>query len=350
MEGMDFEESLLSWYRRFGRLLPWRKKDASPYEVLLSETMLQQTQVSKVLGYYSRFIEKFSNLKSLSRANEEDVLKLWEGLGYYSRARNLLKAAKAIEENHGGVFPEDEEGLLSLPGIGAYTSQVILAIAFHKKAIAVDGNLLRVYSRLVECDEEDEGRKKGMCSAFLSGHLLKSDPSDYNQALMDLGELVCLPHGTPLCSSCPLLPFCRAAKKGTAMDYPKKKAKTIRKEKDLTVFLVRHKGLFLIRKRSEKGLLASLYEFPNVEGLLSRQEAQGLLEKEGFHVSSLDDLGKGKHVFSHLVWNMTAYQAEADSIPDGKDLLFVTKEEIERQYSLPSAFDFVRRKILPKKS
>ncbi len=344
MEGMDFEGFLIDWYEKNKRLLPWRKKDPSFYEVLISETMLQQTQVKKVLPYYSRFLERYPTLKALSLALEEDVLKLWEGLGYYSRCRNLLKTARALKERSFSI-PETMEGLLALPGIGEYTANAILALYFHRKAIAVDGNLIRVFSRLSECSLTEEKERKKACREYFLTKLSKTDPSSFNQALMDLGELVCLPNKQPLCSSCPLSSFCRSYQNKTTSLYPKKKAANKRKSVFLTVFLIEQDGLFIIRKRKEKGLLASLYEFPNAEGRLSQEEVQEYLERKAFPVSKVAFLGNGKHVFSHIVWEMRAYHVLLKAKTTIDNGLWATKTEIDTIYAIPSAFSFVKKKL-----
>ena len=341
---MSFSDDLLSWYRQNARVLPWRKKKASPYEVLLSETMLQQTQVAKVVDYYKRFLASYPNIESLSKAQEEDVLKLWEGLGYYSRAKNLLKTAKAVVSL--GYFPSEKKKLLSLPGIGDYTANALLAIAFHEKSIAMDGNLVRVYTRLSRDAETEDKKLKEKGRLFFLERIAESDPSDFNQALMDLGELVCLPHGKPLCENCPFSSCCEGKKKGDAESFPRKERKTTKKEVDMTVFLLSYQGAYLIRKREEKGLLASLYEFPNVEKALSKKEVAEFLEEKNLAVDSLVLLGKGKHVFSHRIWKMTYYAGKLSSPPENQEFLLRTKAEIESSYPIPSAFDFAKKRLV----
>ena len=339
----DFEQRLLSWYEKNKRQMPWRKKDASPYEVFLSETMLQQTQVDKVKGYYGRFLARFPSLSDLAEAKEEEVLKLWEGLGYYSRARNLLKAARAIQEKHGGSFPEDKESLLSLPGTGEYTSSAILAIAFHKREIAVDGNLIRVFSRLEKEGENKDKKMKEKCRLFFLDRLKDADPSDFNQALMDLGEMICLPHGMPHCHECPLSSFCRSKEDGSMLSYPPKKEKNIRKVEKRTVLLIRQKDKILIRKRPDRGLLASLYEFPNYEGFLNETEIRDKLS--GLDIEGIHEIGKGKHVFSHLVWEMKGYEVAVKN-RDISDEAWISKEKLFKDCSIPSAFRFVLRHLI----
>lgn len=342
---MDFENRLIDWYRQYGRHLPWRKKDPSFYEVLLSETMLQQTQVGKVLSYYGRFLDRYNTLEDLASAQEEDVLKLWEGLGYYSRCRNLLRTARALQEK-GFVLPRTMEGLRELPGIGEYTANALLALCYHQKAIAVDGNLVRVHARLEECALADDRKRKESCRDYFLSRLKESDPSDFNQALMDLGEMVCLPHGKPLCHSCPLSSFCKARKNDTVHLYPPKKEKTKRKACQMTVFLIQCQDRFLIRKRPEKGLLASLHEFVNVEGFLTEEEAMKALSAQGLTISSIRFLGKGRHVFSHLVWDMIAYHVTLEEPCMTEKGIWASKADIERAYSIPSAFAFVKDRLV----
>lgn len=340
---MTFEESLLSWYSENKRDLPWRKKDASFYEVLLSETMLQQTQVSKVREYYTRFMEKYPSLLNLSTAEEEDVLKLWEGLGYYSRARNLLRASKAAVKG----FEPTKEGLLALPGVGDYTANALLAFAYHRRAIPIDGNLLRVYSRLEEDGEESLALRKKKGELYFLERLQDSDPSDFNQALMDLGELVCLPNGKPLCERCPFSSFCKAHLDGVETAYPPKKKKIEKHTVFLTVFEFLLDGKVAIRKREKEGLLASLYEFPNVEERFRKEEdVLAFLTEQGIEPLAIKPIGKGKHVFSHLVWEMEGYRVFLRQAPTKGDWLFVTKEDLKEKYSIPSAFRFVKDDVL----
>lgn len=341
---MSLEKSLLEWYWANRRHMPWRE-DPTPYHVYLSEIMLQQTQVDTVIPYYLRFLDRFPTLSSLADADEEEVLKLWEGLGYYSRGRNLHRSAEKIKETFGGAIPMDKASLLSLSGIGEYTSKAIRSIAFHQKEIAVDGNLIRVFSRLEESQEDNLQKMKDACENYFLHELQKEDPSAFNQALMDLGETVCLPHATPLCDQCPLFKYCKAGKDHTALAYPPPKKAKAKKTVPLTVFLLTHDGRIAIRKRPDEGLLASLYEFENVPGELSQMEAKDYLSSRGFVVSSIEDLGKGRHVFSHLVWMMRGYRVELGEIPSPSDALWVNKKEVLTKYPLPSAFDAFKKKI-----
>lgn len=336
------EEELLSFYKSEGRKLPWRKKDVSFYEVLVSETMLQQTRVEKVLSYYDRFLRKFPSLEKLARAKEEEVLKLWEGLGYYSRARNLLKAARMLSSLTS--LPETKEELLSVPGIGEYTSKSILALFFHKREFAVDGNLLRVHSRLTKDDRSLATRKKN-AELYFQEHLRKGDPSDLNQALMDLGELICLPNGMPRCALCPFKEDCLAHKGHVETLYPKKERKQQRKEEKRTVFLFFLDGRYVLRKRKEKGLLHNLYEFPNVKQTFRDEGSlKKYLSQEGIHFQRVEFLAKSAHVFSHLLWKMDNVEVILRQEAKDKDWIYVTREELEN-YAIPSAFQAIKKKI-----
>lgn len=331
----DFSISLQDWYEKNRRILPWRE-DTTSYHVWLSEIMLQQTRVEVVKEYYRRFLEMFPNLLSLANADIDTVNKLWEGLGYYSRARNLLKAATIVKEKYDGIIPNQKDDLLKLPGIGEYTSNAIMAIAYHKPYVAIDGNLIRVFARLCECPIKDKDPKMKEAASYFYTNRLTIDPSVFNQALMDLGELVCLPHGAPRCSICPFSSVCKAHKNKRELAYPIIEKKAKKRKIELTLFIIRHEDSILIRKRNDRGLLASLYEIPNVEGLLSLKEAEQYLIDRGFALFSIASLPEKKHVFTHLAWNMNAYLVRVNGYPNGS--LFVNEEELNRSYSLPSAF------------
>lgn len=334
--GMDkLTPSLLFWYRKMGRSLPWRD-DPTPYHVLLSETMLQQTRVSAVLPRYREILKAAPTIEDLASLKEEEMLKLWEGLGYYSRARNLRKAAIFIQES--AMFPEDYEDLRKLPGVGDYTVKAILAIAFHKKAVAVDGNLERVYSRLERSEKEGSTLRKE-AEAFLLDEIGEEDPSSFNQALMDIGEVICLPNGTPRCEECPLKPFCKAHKAGKERDYPKKKVRSAKKTVHLQVYILHFEGKTVFRIRPEKGLLSSLAEFPNAPG----ESPEDALSSLGFKAGPLSYLGHSGHSFTHLRWEMDWHEGELlEAPPEG--FLLLDKEEA-RSLPIPSAFSYGRKAL-----
>jgi A/G-specific adenine glycosylase len=347
MPPMSFESDLITWYRANRRHMSWRE-DPLPYHVYLSEIMLQQTQVDTVRAYYERFLTAFPTLKDLAKGSEEEVLKLWEGLGYYSRGRNLHKSAEEIVERFKGEIPMGKEDLLSLPGIGEYTARAIRSIAFHQKEIAVDGNLIRVYSRLEESSEDNLEKSKALCEAYFLSKLQQEDPSSFNQALMDLGEMICLPKALPLCEKCPLKQYCGAAKDGTMLSYPAPKKSKEKRQEDWTIFVLSYQDKVAVEKRKSEGLLASLYQFPMTEGKLTLEQSENLLQKEGYVYQSLHDLGTTQHVFSHLIWNLQGYWVNLSKLPENKELLWSDKEGLKKRYAIPSAFAFYKKKILAK--
>ena len=350
---------LVRWYRSGARDLPWRRTQ-DPYRVWVSEIMLQQTRVEAVKPYYERFLERYPDPRSLAEGGEE-LFKLWEGLGYYSRARNLRAAAVQICGK--GGFPRNYRELLELKGIGPYTAAAISSICFGEPVAAVDGNVLRVLSRLL-CIEEDPSspalRKeifRALCGAMPQGReglpaslptpfgQPRNDAGDFNQAMMELGARVCLPNGAPLCGTCPLAGFCRACALGVQTSYPVRPEKKARKAEPRTVFLLRKEGKYALRRRPETGLLAGLWEFPSVAGNLSAREAAQTL---GCGTEKLTPLGEAKHVFTHLEWHMTGWLVELlaeGKEPDGfGELVFVSPEELERKYALPSALEYYRKR------
>lgn len=292
--------------------------------------MLQQTRVDTVIRYYNAFLEAFPSFFELAAAKEEDVLNLWQGLGYYSRARNLYATARKVVEEHGGKLPSSLEELRMLPGVGEYMSNAIMAIAFDQPFVAVDGNLLRVYARLEakRIDPTSAQAKKECRSYFL--RRIKS-PSAFNQALMDLGELVCLPNGNPKCEQCPFALQCKARKSGNPLEFPVSKKKTASHQQDLTIILLQNKaGDIAVRKRPAQGLLAAMHEFPNVEGRLSQKEIQSKFPQ----IESIRFLGRAKHKFSHIRWDMDVYAA----VGEMSEYEYVPMAELGKRCNLPTAF------------
>lgn len=329
---MEFDVALSRWYLVHRRDLPWRK-DPSPYEVWISEIMLQQTRVEKVKEYYVRFLKRYPDVFALARAQEKEVLKMWEGLGYYSRARNLLALAKIVVERFEGAFPSDEKTLLSLPGVGAYTACAIRAIAFHKKEVAVDGNLIRVYARLRADGEETLQKVKERAREYFLQAMGREDPSAFNQALMDLGELVCLPLGAPRCDRCPLAAFCKARERGNPQSYPAQKKRKGKREVSLTVFALVYKGRIAVCQRPKTGLLASLYELPNAFESLSEEEVE-----KRYPQSLVLPLGDHRHVFTHLAWNMKGYLVLLKEKEEGHGFSWKLPESVRKTLALPQAF------------
>ena len=307
---MEFTDALLNWYDRHKRTLPWRgTRDA--YAVLVSEIMLQQTRAAAVIPYYSRFMAELSTVDALAACDEERLLKLWEGLGYYSRARNLKKCAQAVVSEHGGAFPRTAAELVQLPGVGPYTAGAIASIAFGERAPAVDGNVLRVMARLLEDDGNvTDQRIRDRWTGYLQSRM-GDRPGDLNQAFMDLGSLVCLPK-SPQCDGCPLSGFCGAFAHGTQGDYPNRGEKRTKRQEELTVFAVRSGDSFLIRRRPPKGLLSGLYELPNRPGHLNREEIGATLTELGVRPLGAWEIVHRQHIFTHVVWHMQVVRLNAE--------------------------------------
>ncbi len=311
---MSFASDLLGWYDRCARSLPWRG-EREPYRIWLSEIMLQQTQAETVKGYYARFLAAFPDVAALAAADEQAVLKLWEGLGYYSRARNLHAAAKRVAGELGGAFPDSAQGLRKLPGIGPYAANAIASIAYGEPVPALDGNQARVLSRVLAWEEIV--RTPFDLLAPATALMDRTRPGDYNQALMDLGAGVCAPK-SPRCDACPVAGHCRALAGDAALEYPRKRPPTVKKQQDWTILLLTEGGRLLVRRRP-KGLLGGLYEFVAVEGHWNDgTDLVAALQGRGFAgVRLIRPLPEAKHVFTHLVWRMRGWQAECDAAPEG---------------------------------
>ena len=328
---------LLCWYDAGSRTLPWRS-NPQPYYVWLSEIMLQQTRVEAATPYFERFIRELPTIADLAAAPEQQLLKLWEGLGYYNRVRNLQKAAQIVVDQYGGELPADFSLLLQLPGIGRYSAGAIASIAFGLPVPAVDGNVLRVLSRVLESpapiDREETKRQIG---AAITKQIPKNRPGDFNQALMELGAMVCLPNGAPKCANCPLQSLCLAFLHGTIEEYPCKAPKKARRCEKRTVFILFHHGKAAIHKRPSSGLLRGLWELPNAENHLTQKEAADQISRWGLTPSgSLMPLGEAKHIFTHLEWQMTGWAACVDK--SSGPFLFVCPDQLKEEFCLPSAF------------
>ena len=300
-------EPLLGWYRENARDLPWRHTE-DPYRIWVSEIMLQQTRVAAVLGYYARFLAVFPTVEALAEGDEERLMKLWEGLGYYSRARNLQKAAQEITAL--GGFPDTYDGLLALPGIGDYTASAIAAAAFGRREPAVDGNVLRVMTRLTDCHDDISDPKTKRAVRAALAEVMPEEPADiriFNQAMMELGATVCGPNTAPRCDDCPVSGLCLGRQRGTAEILPVKKAKKERRVEEKTVLLLMRDGKIALRKRPKTGLLAGLWEFPNVEGTLDETAAGAAVEAMGLSVIDWQSRLTAKHIFTHVEWRMTGY-------------------------------------------
>lgn len=337
----EIAEPVVGWFRQNKRDLPWRK-DQDPYHVWVSEIMLQQTRVEAVKPYYERFLKELPRVKDLAEAKEDTLLKLWEGLGYYNRVRNMQKAAQQIMVDFHGEFPNTYEEILSLKGIGNYTAGAISAFAFGLPKPAVDGNVLRVVSRITGSREDimKQSVRKAMERA-LEQVIPEDAASDFGQGLIELGAIVCVPNGEPKCAECPAAFACVARKQGLTAEIPvKKKAKARRIEKR-TVLIFKDGEKLAIRKRPGKGLLAGLYEFPNEEGKLTQKEVTAYSKEIGLMPVRVKKLESAKHIFSHVEWHMTGYEVIVDELEktNKKEFLFIHPEEIGQRYPLPSAFE-----------
>ena len=388
-------KALIKWYKKEHRDLPWRT-DPTPYHVWLSEIMLQQTRVEAVKGYYARFLDAVPDIAALAEADEEKLLKLWEGLGYYSRVRNMQKAARVIMEAYGGEMPHEAAELKKLPGIGDYTAAAVASIAFGKREAVVDGNVLRVMARLLEDDrdialaETKRAVQAEIAASYLpeakrvahrktAGDGLPEEDArcgTFNQSLMELGAVICVPNGAPLCDTCPVYAFCEAGRHGTWDSYPVKSAKKARRIEQKTVLLLCDRTRVAIRKRPAKGLLAGLYEYPLVDGHLTEQRLRKLLKEEKVPALRIRRLEDAKHIFTHIEWHMRGYLVETEELstaphkpPRGasapgaskrtrvrstgvpaipgeaggsyelpRTLIFADRTDIDRVYAIPSAF------------
>lgn len=331
---------LVRWYEENGRSLPWRQ-DKDAYKIWISEIMLQQTRIEAVKPYYARFMEALPDLQALAMVEEERLLKLWEGLGYYSRARNLKKCAVTVMEQYGGQLPADYEALKKLPGIGPYTAGAIASLAYGIAVPAVDGNVLRVLSRVLSNREDisQTAVKKKMEQLLIDG-MPKDKPGEFNEGIMELGETVCIPNGRPLCENCPLQTDCLAYREGVQEELPVKAPKKARRVEERTVMILLYEGAGLVglRKRPDTGLLAGLYELPSLDGCLTAGQLETSLAERGLKVVELREAGKARHIFSHVEWDMTGYVVKLNSLPDDGDLLFVAHRELKENYALPTAF------------
>ena len=332
---------LLPWYRENRRELPWRQT-ADPYRIWVSEIMLQQTRVEAVKGYYARFLDRLPDIAALASCDDDELHKLWEGLGYYSRVRNLKKAAQVILERHGGVFPSDHAAVLALPGIGDYTAGAICSIAFSLPTPAVDGNVLRVLARL-RADEEaiDLPQVKKRVREELAAVYPTDCPGEFTQALMELGATVCVPNGEPKCDICPCREICQGRESWQTL--PVKLPKRAKKQEDRTVFILRCGDRYAIEKRPSRGLLADLWQFPNVAGHLRAAGAVAWAEERGLHPRNVEKSIDRNHIFTHIRWDLRGWFLEVDSMAG--DYTWLTLEEIDTQAALPTAFRQFREEI-----
>ncbi|MBQ8757312.1 MAG: A/G-specific adenine glycosylase [Oscillospiraceae bacterium] len=335
LELNDLADAILPWYYTHQRELPWRQ-DRDAYHIWVSEIMLQQTRVEAVKGYYNRFMEALPTVADLANASDARLSKLWEGLGYYSRVRNLHKAAQVIMEKHQGVFPKEYEEIIALPGIGPYTAGAVCSIAFNQKTPAVDGNVLRLWSRLTnDFRAVDQPAFRKDATAALKA-IYPQNAGDFTQALMELGATVCGPDKAPDCGRCPCASFCKAHQLGTAQELPVRLPKKQRRIEYKTVFVLHAKDLYAISKRPAKGLLAGMWQFPNTDGFLSPTEAVDYLQKQNIRVENITKEVERTHIFTHIQWNMRCYYLDVGGVLP--NLHWRTLEQIRSEEALPTAF------------
>ena len=320
----ELSEPLLLWYHENRRILPWRE-EVTPYRVWISEIMLQQTRVRAAIPYYERFLETLPTVKDLAEADDDLLKKLWEGLGYYSRVRNLKAAAKKVMEEFGGELPADFKLLQTLPGIGEYTAGAIGSIAFGLKVPVVDGNVLRVFSRIFASHLDVSKPQTKTEFTKLAYEMLPENAGDFNQALMELGATVCVPNGAPMCEDCPVRHLCASCGTPLTETLPVKTVAAARVKKEYTVLVYQCGDRYLVEKRPETGLLAGMWGFVMKDGHLKPEEVGGRVRK----------LGRSKHVFTHVEWHMVGYLVEVERESDG---VWATADELRETYAIPAAF------------
>ena len=326
---------MLPWYLDNKRDLPWRA-DREPYHVWLSEIMLQQTRVEAVKGYYTRFLSALPTIEALANCDDDRLHKLWEGLGYYSRVRNLKKAAALIMAQYGGVFPREYNRVRDLPGIGEYTAGAVCSICFDAPTPAVDGNVLRLAARILDDHTSvDTPAFKKQIGEMLA-RIYPSQAGDFTQALMELGATLCGPNRSPECAECPCKDFCLGHLRGTAEELPVRTPKKGRKIQHRTVFILSCDGSYAITRRPDAGLLASLWQFPDVEGSLDTAQALQWVKENGIRPKELLRQSDKKHIFTHIEWKMRGFYIEVQEKTGG--FVWRTASELESENALPTAY------------
>lgn len=335
--------ALLPWYRENRRVLPWREQ-VSAYRTWVSEIMLQQTRVAAVIPYFQRFMAAYPSVEALAACDEGQLMKLWEGLGYYSRARNLRRAAQIVAEQYGGAFPRTYEELTALPGIGDYTAGAILSIAFGVPVPAVDGNVLRVAARVGGCrlDILDQKNRRQF-RRWMEAAMPQEAPGAFNQALMDLGAGVCLPNSAPLCDSCPAAAFCAAREQGCQRELPVRAPKKEKRREEKTVFLLLGPEGVALRQRPDTGLLAGLWEYPHVPGRLTEEQAAQQLRAWGLTAHRWLRQLEARHLFTHIRWDMTGYLVQVEG--RGPEDWLWADGTIRARLAVPSAFEKFTRAL-----
>lgn len=333
-------EPLIGWYQDHKRVLPWREQK-NPYYIWISEIMLQQTRVEAVKPYFQRFITALPTVEDVARCDESELLKLWEGLGYYNRVRNIQKAAQKVVELYDGKLPADYDALLGLPGIGDYTAGAVASIAYQIPVPAVDGNVLRVISRLTE-NEEDilKQRVRKRIRSQLLEIMPAGAPGEFNQALMELGATVCVPNGSAKCGECPLAEMCGAKLHDRLDEIPVRKKAKERRIEEKTVLIIQDGEKVAIRKRPSEGLLAGLYELVNFDGHLSENEVLERMKRYQLTTLRIFPIEQSKHIFSHVEWRMIGYVVKVAALEGSQhlDMMFVDIRHAEEKYPVPAAF------------
>ncbi|SDN40270.1 A/G-specific adenine glycosylase [Acetanaerobacterium elongatum] len=328
---------LLSWYYSSARVLPWRD-NPTPYRVWVSEIMLQQTRVDTVLPYFERFVAALPDIASLAQADEQQLLKLWEGLGYYSRVKNMQKAALTVMKLYNGKLPASFEALKELPGIGAYSAGAISSIAFGLRFPAVDGNVLRVISRITaSADDITDIPVKKRIEQQVTEILPTEAVGDFNQSLMELGATVCLPNGAPRCDICPLKHLCLGFEHGIAAELPVKTVKAAKRAEAKTVLVMVCGDKLGVTKRKKTGLLAGMWELPNIDGALSMEECITVVKDMGLSVNEIQPLTEAKHIFTHIMWNMMGYLLQVNEARNDS-ITWVSPKDLKERMALPTAF------------
>ena len=333
----EYATKIVNWYEQNKRFLPWRESQ-TPYHVWISEIMLQQTRIEAVKKYYQRFIQEIPDIQTLANVDDDKLLKLWEGLGYYSRAKNLKKAAMQIMNEYQGTFPTTYVEILKLPGIGEYTASAIASICFGEKQITIDGNVLRIYARINNDNRPiDDIRVKNN----IREELLKIVPDasgSFNQGLMEIGETICLPKGEPKCHICPLKEICEANHKRTYQSLPVKLPKKEKKEEYYTIILFHFQEKYAIYKRSNETLLNNLWSFPTITSNKSALELKEYLKENKIAYKRIIPSITNCHIFTHKKWQMISYLVELESINNLENYQFASLEELIKNYCIPSAY------------
>lgn len=330
-------DPLLEWYSIHKRMLPWRV-DKKPYHVWVSEIMLQQTRIEAVIEYYHRFMKELPTIPDLAKYPQDKLLKLWEGLGYYNRVHNLQKAAQIILDKYQGKFPETYQEILGLPGIGEYTASAISSICFSLKEVTVDGNVLRVYMRINNCyDNIDVPKTRKKVREELM-KVIPKEAGNFNEAMMELGETICIPNGIPKCMECPIKDLCKANQKQTILELPIRQEKKDKKEELYTVLLFIYQNRIAVQKRKGDGLLHSMWQFPNMENHLSKKQLEQYLEVNKISTLKVKRSISYTHIFTHKKWNMCSYLIRLDKKIELENISWVNLEELEKEYALPTAF------------